>query len=211
MALSLTVVPSDSRLSKPLVEYCCTLISQKLEEDDVRFSLRKHACLDPDPRQSSLTAAYCCKTIVLASTAPQSNPALKHCLRFLIPGIIRFMSSAAADGGDDQTFSENKRQGLEEVTKAFSTFFGIVPTEHKSRMLGILLPTYLLLLSTEDVAPQHIIGVQSLLQVASSAPQAFKDATGKLEQQQKTLLENTLREALAGGSGNANSKAANQW
>jgi hypothetical protein len=124
--------------------------------------------------------------------------------------MIQFIASAAAEGADGaDTFSENRKQALDELNKAFVSFFGFVPEEHKARVLGILLPTFMLLLgSSNESSPYHSLGVKGFLQFASTAPQAFKEATGKLDQQQKSILEGAVREALAGGTSTNTSKTA---
>ena len=128
--------------------------------------------------------------------------------------MIRFLADTVAECGESAKSShESKRQALEEVNKAFNSFFGTIPEEHKARMLGILLPTFVLLLvgsedSTSMAAHYHSLGIQTLLQLATAAPRAFKEAAGSLEQQQKTALETALRETLAGGATSTASKAA---
>jgi len=128
--------------------------------------------------------------------------------------MIRFVAETVADTADPSVESTaSKNQALDEVNKAFSSFFGIAPEDQKPRLLGILLPTFMLLLAepgapSPDDSPYHAVGIRTLLQVASTAPQAFKEATGRLEAQQRTVLETAVREALAGGASGNSTKAA---
>jgi hypothetical protein len=150
---------------------------------------------------------------MLASGSPQSHPVLKHCVRLIIPGMIRFVAETAAESNGEPERSGNKKQALDEICKAFSSFFGIVPEDQKPRMLGILLPTFMLLLA-EPGAPSpddfiyHSAGIRILLQIASIAPGAFKEATSQLDPQQRTVLESAVREALAGGASSNSNRTA---
>jgi hypothetical protein len=158
--------------------------------------------------QVSLSAAHCCKTITLTSTSATCNPALKQCAQLLIPGMIRFVASIAA--GEQET-SPTSLHALGEVINAMTSFFSTLPEENRARMLGVIIPTLILLFEPQPSkavdSPTHKLAVKTLLGLATSAPAAFREATGKLDGDRKTKLETVIREALA-DSGGGSAKAA---
>jgi len=68
------------------------------------------------------------------------------------------------------------------------------------RLLGVILPTLGLLLSTSETAPTLVSSqtVAQLLLYATSSPAAFKDAAAQLDVSTKELLEQSLRRAMGG-------------
>jgi len=81
-------------------------------------------------------------------------------------------------------------------------------------LLGMLLPTISLLLST-SVPSQPMAAsvtaqtVAQLLSFATSSPAAFKEAAGKLDSSTRELLEQSIRRAV-GGSAAASSQQASK-
>jgi len=75
IVLILTVVPRTTKLSQVLVEHCCSLVFQKLVEKG----------------EASLTAAYCIKTLVVASIS--GNVLLSQCSKILVPGMIEYITT----------------------------------------------------------------------------------------------------------------------
>ncbi|KAF8648973.1 hypothetical protein AX16_006087 [Volvariella volvacea WC 439] len=174
--LILTVVPPTTKIGLPVIEHCCSLISQKLLESD----------------EISITAVHCAKTLVVASTA--GNLLLRQCAKLLFPGLIEYMAKMAPQVHEN-TLSESQATGVSEVWKAFSAFFGAVPEEHRARLLGVLLPTISLLLTTQT-SPIATQTVAQVLSYATSSPNAFKEAAGKLDPATKELLEQAIRRAV---------------
>lgn len=79
----------------------------------------------------------------------------------------------------------------------------------ETRLLGVLLPTIALLLTNDQPNPPPVMAqsIAQLLAYAKAAPIAFKDATGKLDEGTRELLEGSVRRAL-GGSAVGNQAAA---
>ncbi|KAI5117719.1 hypothetical protein M0805_001805 [Coniferiporia weirii] len=188
--LILSVVPPYVGFSEVALDYCCLLISQKLLEKEV-----------------SLTAAHCAKTIILAGAS--GNAMLNHCMKLLLPGLIEYVASVAAYA-DDPPSQEAHVKGIDEILKAFSAFFISTPEKFRARTLGVLLPTLALLLDPSKSAPSsvHALAVAQLLQMATTSPIAFKEATAKMEQDAKELLEVSVRQALGAGAPSAGQSAA---
>ncbi|KAF8584408.1 ARM repeat-containing protein [Ramaria rubella] len=181
--LILTVVPPTMAFSQAVIEHCCFLISQKLQE----------------PSDISLTAAHCAKTLVTAASS--GNALLQQCVKLLVPGLITYIASVAALADE---FDAQKAQGpaTEEILKAFSTFLSAVPEASRPNLLGILLPTLVLLLdpSKSPSSPIHVLTVTHLLGFATGSPVAFKEVAGKLNQGVRDTLEMSIRQAVGGGS-----------
>ncbi|PCH43056.1 ARM repeat-containing protein [Wolfiporia cocos MD-104 SS10] len=174
--LVLTVVPSSAKVGKAIIEHCCFLISQKLV----------------DTEDMSLTAAHCTKTLILASTS--GHAALRQCAKRLLPGMIECLAKiAASDKGLDQQVAI-----IGEIFKAFAALFASLPEELRSRALGVLMPTMILLLEPErsPLPTTHTQSVTQLLSFAALSPSAFKEATSKLTPSMRETLESSVRQAL---------------
>ncbi|GLB35175.1 putative clathrin-coated vesicle protein [Lyophyllum shimeji] len=176
--LILTVVPRSVKVSQPVIEHCCFLISQKLLE----------------PGELSLTAAHCAKTLIVASTA--GNAMLHQCARLLIPGLVEYIAKMAPLVHDG-SITDPQVAAVNEVWKAFSAFFASTPENHRVRLLGVLLPSIALLLSNSQ-APNPVTSqtISQLLSYATSSPMAFKDAAAKLDTGVRELLEQSIRRAV---------------
>ncbi|KAH8115151.1 clathrin-coated vesicle protein [Phellopilus nigrolimitatus] len=176
--LILTVVTPQIGFSEAALEYCCSLISQKLLEKEV-----------------SLTAAHCAKTIILAGASGNAMP--KHCTKLLLPGLIEYVASVAALV-DNPSAQEAHVKGVDEILKAFSAFFSSTPEDFRARTLGVLLPTIALLLDPSKATPTpvHTLAVSQLLSLATVAPAAFKEASGKMDQAARETLEVSVRQAI---------------
>ncbi|RDB24443.1 HEAT repeat-containing protein 5B [Hypsizygus marmoreus] len=188
--LVLTVLPPSVKVSQAVIEHCCFLISQKLVDSD----------------EMSLTAAHCAKTLIVASTG--GNAMLLQCARLLIPGLIEYVAKVAPLVNDG-TVSESQVTAIGEVWKAFSAFFASVPENHRVRVLGVILPTIALLLSSFQAIPTPIVSqtISQLLIYATTSPAAFKDAAAKLDVSTRELLEQSIRRAV-GGSTSATAQTA---
>ena len=79
-----------------------------------------------------------------------------------------------------------------------------------SRVLGVLLPTIVLLLDPAKTTPSatHTLAVTQLLSFATTSPAAFKEATGKMDTAAKEALELSVRQALGANAANASQPAA---
>ncbi|KAG9014418.1 hypothetical protein FRB90_005311 [Tulasnella sp. 427] len=187
--LIITAVPPNVKLSRTVVEHCCYLISQKLEEGTTS--------------EISITAAHCAKTIMI--TATTGNSVLRHCVKLLIPGMIHYIANLAssvdenAEGAAQNTV---QLQGIDEVLKAFVAFFNSVPDEHRARLLGVLLPLCVLLLDPTRSPPSslHTRTIAHLLAFATTSPAAFKEATAKLGPVEREKLETSVRQAIGGAA-----------
>ncbi|KAJ7604033.1 clathrin-coated vesicle protein [Roridomyces roridus] len=183
--LILTVIPTSVKVGEAVIEHCCFLISQKLV----------------DAGEMSLPASHCAKTLILASAS--GNAILQQCARLLVPGLIEYIAKMAPSVNDG-TISEPHAAAVGEVWKAFSAFFATVPEDHRTRLLGVLLPTITLLLSNPNPQPTAAAlvaqSIRELLAYATTSPAAFKDAAAKLDSATRDLLEQSVRRAVGGGS-----------
>ncbi|KIJ41885.1 hypothetical protein M422DRAFT_60390 [Sphaerobolus stellatus SS14] len=189
--LILTVVPSTLNLSQAVVEHCCFLISQKLLE----------------PPQISLTATHCAKTLITAAST--GNVLLQHCVRLLVPGMIIYIASVAALADEPDT-QKLHAPATEEILKAFSTLVPTLPEASRPGVLGILLPTLVLLLdpSKSPQSPVHVLAVTHLLGFATGSSAAFKETAGKLDQNVRDTLETSIRQAVGGAKSTAQQTVA---
>ncbi|KAJ7717234.1 hypothetical protein DFH07DRAFT_947473 [Mycena maculata] len=181
--LILTVIPTSIKVGAAVIEHCCFLITQKLL----------------DAGEMSLPASHCAKTLIMASTS--GNAMLQQCAKMLIPGLIEYIAKMAPLVSDG-SISESHAAAIGEVWKAFSSFFTSVSENHKTRLLGVLLPTITLLLSNPQAAATPVVAqaIRELLTYATSSPAAFKEAAGKLDPPTRELLEQSVRRAVGGGS-----------
>ncbi|KAJ7637580.1 clathrin-coated vesicle protein [Mycena polygramma] len=181
--LILTVIPQSVKVGEAVIEHCCFLITQKLL----------------DAGEMSLPAAHCAKTLLVASTT--GNAVLQQCAKMLIPGLIEYIAKMAPLVSDG-SITETHAAAIGEVWKAFSAVFASVSEDHRTRLLGVLLPTITLLLSNPQAAATPVTSqsVKELLTYATSSPAAFKEAAGKLDPATRELLEQSVRRAVGAGS-----------
>ncbi|KAI5895636.1 ARM repeat-containing protein [Schizophyllum commune H4-8] len=181
--LVLTVVPTSVKIGQPVVEHLCFLLTEKLVETS----------------ELSLTAAQCARTLIGA--AASGNVLLRLCAKLLMPGLIEFVAKMAP-AVNDRTISDLHSAAIAETWKAFNTFFTSVPDEHRTRLLGVLLPTIALLLLNAQSSPSPVTSqsVVQLLAFATTSQVAFKDAAAKLEPETRELLEQAVRRAVGGNS-----------
>ncbi|KAG8716699.1 hypothetical protein FRC08_008984 [Ceratobasidium sp. 394] len=174
--LILTVSPAELQSSRAAVEHCCFLISQKLLES----------------AEVSLAAAQCLKTLV---TISPNNQIMKFCASMLLPGAISFIVNCAAE---DDAGQATMLPALEEVFRAVAVVFSQTAEEHRSRVLGALLPPISGLLGGggEKSSLIHAAAVSQILSFASLSPAAFKEAAGLMNQVQRDLMENSIRQAV---------------
>jgi hypothetical protein len=93
--------------------------------------------------QIAVTATHCAKTLVAAAAA--GNVALQHCVKYLIPGVVLYVTTVAGrnrgDGGA-QSDAESDVQGVEEALKAFSVLFSSFPEASRASMVVMNLCVY---------------------------------------------------------------------
>jgi HEAT repeat-containing protein 5 len=205
--LILTVIPTSTKVSAAVVEHCCYQITEKLLDlSDVSLyhSSRINTKLY---HQISLTAAHCAKTLIITSSS--GNALLRLCTKLLMPGLIQYIAKLVPLVNEGSV-SDTHASAMGEIWKAWSAFYASVGDAEKTRLLGIYLPTMIMLLSnaSSPQGPQGQAAIQlassqcvgQLLSFASSSPAAFKDATAKLEAPMREVLESSIRRAVGGGS-----------
>ncbi|KAH9922323.1 clathrin-coated vesicle protein [Epithele typhae] len=177
--LILTVIPSNVPIGRPVIEHCCFLVSQKLV----------------DGGEVSLTAAHCAKTLIMTSTS--GNPILRQCTRLLIPGLVECLARAAGSS-DEASPPERVMATVGEINKAFSALFLSLGEDTRPRALGVIMPALILFLdpTRPSPTPLHREGITQLLSLAAASPNAFKDATARLEAPMRETLETSVRQAL---------------
>jgi len=177
--LVFTIIPPVLAMSQAVIEHSCFLISQKLLE----------------PPEISLTAAHCSKILITAAST--GHALLQQCVRLLIPGIITYITTVAALA-DEPDAQKMHVAAIEEILKAFSSLVPSIPAALRSGVLGIFIPTLVLLLDPfkSPSSPIHVQVVTHLLSFATGSPTAFKEITGKLDQTLCDILEASIRQAL---------------
>ncbi|KAJ1300539.1 hypothetical protein OPQ81_002194 [Rhizoctonia solani] len=175
--LILTVTPVEVKLSRAAVEHCCFLISQKLCE----------------PPEVSIAAAQCLKTLIAVS---QGNPLLQYAASMLFPGAISFIVNCT---GEDEAGQMACLPAVDEIFRAFTAFFSYTSEANRPRVLGALMPpiTSLLQSGDEKHGSLHKASVTQLLAFASVAPAAFKEAANLMNQEQREIMEASIRQAVA--------------
>ncbi|KAI0030727.1 clathrin-coated vesicle protein [Vararia minispora EC-137] len=177
-ALVLTGAPSNTNVSDTVLSHLCLLVSEKLT----------------GANDMALTAAHCVKTLFAAATG---NALFRQCIRRLLPGTVEYVATAAVLS-EDRFQMHAHLPAIEELLKAFGILFSGVAEEHRSRLMGILLPSLTTLLDIRSPSsPLYTQVVGQLLNFASLSPAAFKEAALRLEQTARDRMESALREALA--------------
>lgn len=148
--------------------------------------------------------------------------------------MVEYVAKVAAGAGDaGGAVSDAHAAGIGEVWKAFSALLACVPDEHRASLppslplhrtpsrradvnapgapvLCVFLPTIALLLEPAQAPPPplHTLAVGQLLALATAAPAAFKDATGRLDGGTRDALEASVRGALGTRAGAAGAQSA---
>jgi HEAT repeat-containing protein 5 len=148
------------------------------------------------------------------AASSSGNLMLRQCARFLLPALIEYIAKMIPFV-DDTSLSEQHLAAVSEIWKAFAVLFASVPDDQRefldpcisnsseqshsgTRILGILLPTIVLLLRPSEASPTtlHAQSVSQLLSFATSSPASFKEATGKLDPPARERLEQSIRKAV---------------
>ncbi|KAG8721134.1 hypothetical protein FRC09_008363 [Ceratobasidium sp. 395] len=175
--LILTVSPVELKLSRAAVEHCCFLISQKLLETS----------------EISLAAAQCLKTLM---TVSPNNSAMQYAASMLLPSAITFIVNCAAEDDAGQAAC---LPTLEEILRATNILCTQTPEEHRSRMFGALMPPISSLLGGGDggTSPMHVAAISQILSFATLSPAAFRECASLMKQDQRDLMETSIRQAVA--------------
>ncbi|KAG8730584.1 hypothetical protein FRC10_002585, partial [Ceratobasidium sp. 414] len=192
-ALIFTVSPVELKFSQAAVEHYCFLITHKLlESPEASAEEGQKTLAQLLLIQVSLAVAQCLKTLI---TISPNNPIAQFSASMLLPGAISFIVHCAAEDDVGQAAS---LPALEEVFRAMAGLFNQVAEEHRSRVLGALLPPISGLLgSGEKSGSIHAAAVSQVLSFATLSPAAFKEAAGLMNQTQRDLMEGSIRQAVA--------------
>lgn len=127
--LILTVLPPSVKISQAAIEHSCFLISQSLVDSDEVGGMERPSriVLIREP-QMSITAAHCAKTLVLTSV--HGSPALRQCVRLLLPGMIECIAKISATQQGNS--SELQSQIVGEIFKAFAALFTATAEEQST-------------------------------------------------------------------------------
>ncbi|KAI5476389.1 Armadillo-type fold domain containing protein [Pseudohyphozyma bogoriensis] len=181
--LLLTGLPSTVKIGQAAVERACFLITQ--------------TALAPSDETSTI-ALHCLTSLLTA--AARGSGVVQFCVGQLLPGVIEFIARAAEE---DYQSGDPRLVGLAEVLKAFVGVLSGVPEGHRTQSLSILLPVLILLLSPSSSTPPpcHALAISHLVSLASSFSVNFKEANAALGEEQRRVLESSIRRTVGGGSG----------
>lgn len=157
---------------------------------------------------------------------------LQFCVGQLLPGLIEYIARAAEA---DYATGDPKLAALAEVLKSFVGVLSGVPIDRRrspafftplarlkltpltthagTQSLSILLPVLILLLSpstTPPTPPSHTLAITHLLHLASAYSINFKEATAALGDEQRKLLEASIRAQVGGGAGVKRAEQTNE-
>ncbi|GAA5869068.1 hypothetical protein JCM16303_000350 [Sporobolomyces ruberrimus] len=183
--LLLTSLPNHVKLGREVIEHACYLVTETALEGE---------------GEASTTALHCLVSLLLAASRSQGSGILSFCIGQLLPGVIELVARGAEN---NYAAVDPRYRALEEVLKSFVSVLLSVAAERRTQSMSILLPTLNLLLSpsTSPTPPVHSLAVSYLLQLASAHPIHFKEATGILPEDQRKLLEESIRATMRGGGG----------
>src|SRR5260221_3267174 len=159
---------------------------------------------------------HCSKTLIAAAAA--GNQILQCCVKCLIPGMISYIATIAGRlRAEVNSISEVDQQDVDESFKAFSSLFASFPEGLRKtpslvakcslsnyplslglNALGLLLPVLILLLDPgrRPLTVLHTTTVNQILSWATMSPGPFKDATSRLEKEEREALEASVRQAI---------------
>ncbi|KAI0784437.1 clathrin-coated vesicle protein [Abortiporus biennis] len=191
--LILTVIPTTVNIGHAVIDYLCSLILQKLSElgEDI-----------------SLTAVHCARTLI-SSSIMTGNPLLQLCGRILLPGMIEVLLKIASFTDDEHERKGGKGSSnrLLHVTNEILKTFNLILSSNESYQMQALttfIPPMIFLLqppTSSHTSPITQATITQLLSFASIAPSSFKEVASKLTNDQRTGLENALKQAVGGGGG----------
>ena len=204
LTLILTSLPPSLTVSKVVIEQICYTIGQYLDASTERPEL-------------GFTALHCTSTLLsaslrpvpsnLASSSPAPSPILQHAALHLLSPLITFISETVLASASSNSSASDVMtlEGVKEAVKALITWTSGLGDDIKSRGYAVLLPTLCLLLdpTTSSTAstqsPLHALATNTLLNLAQSAPRAFKDATMSMDVDERKKLEKAVRNRVEVG------------
>ncbi|GAA5946242.1 hypothetical protein JCM3765_000165 [Sporobolomyces pararoseus] len=183
--LLLTALPNHVKIGREVVEHACYLITETALEGE---------------GEASTTALHCLVSLLIAASRSQGSGILSFCIGQLLPGVVEIIARAAES---NYTTQDPRYRSLEEVLKAFVAVLMNVDSERRTQSMSIALPTFNLLLSpSASPAPAvHSLALSYLLQLASTYSIHFKEATAALPEDQRKLLEESIRASVKGSGG----------
>ncbi|GAA6010487.1 hypothetical protein JCM11491_006962 [Sporobolomyces phaffii] len=193
--LLLTALPPRVQLGREVVEHACYLLTETALEGE---------------GEASTTALHCVVSLLLAASRAHGSGTLSFCVGQLLPGVIELVARTAEHhepSSSSSSSTDPPLRVLEEVVKAFVAVLTTVTAEHRTRSMSILLPTLILLLSPavrthgSSPRPMHALALHHLLQLAATHSAQFKEATGALREDERKLLEESIRATVRGASG----------
>ncbi|GEM12259.1 clathrin-coated vesicle protein [Rhodotorula toruloides] len=184
VTLLLTALPPGVQVGSEVVEHACFLVSE--------------IALDTTSETSGV-ALNCFASLLLgASRSPQSD-ILAFCATQFVPAVVELVALTSLKGSE---VDEVRLKAVDEVLKAFVAVLAAVAPERKTQSLSVILPTLVLVLSTSRPPPPlHTIALNYLLTLATSLSLHFKEATAALPEDQRKLLEDSIRAAVGGKAG----------
>ncbi|TDL16331.1 hypothetical protein BD410DRAFT_889780 [Rickenella mellea] len=130
---------------------------------------------------------YC---VLISSSSPNRKRLVRKHTASALHQITstRYDRASVASTADNAASQEGHASAVDEL----------VAEPLRPRVLGVLLPAVVLLLdpSKSPPTPIHALTVSHILSFATSAPAAFKEATGKMDHAPRELLESPVHQAL---------------
>ncbi|CAO1623968.1 unnamed protein product [Parajaminaea phylloscopi] len=195
VAVVLTHLPRTLNVSRVVAEQFCYLVEQRLGSQEPSIAL---------------TAAECTRLLLRASG--QDAPWLRFCIGQLLPGVVLFTATNARNGpaGSEEDRGTQRESVVLELLKALEGLALSVNEEARPALLGIVLPTLIATLNAEGPTSGrvHASSVSHLLALATQLPTAMRNATSKLDPEDRSKMEASIRNALqqrGGGGGGASS------
>ncbi|GAA6050947.1 hypothetical protein JCM3770_005337 [Rhodotorula araucariae] len=181
--LVLTSIPSGVQIGREVVEHTCFVI--------IETAL--------DGEGEAVTAALNCLTSLLLAASRSPSGVLAFCAGQLVPGVIELVGNAVAR---NYAANDARFKATDEAVKALVGVLMSVAAERRTQSLSILLPTLILALSARHPPPAlHSLALSHLLALATTHPVNFKEATVALAEEQRRLLEESIRAAVGQGAG----------
>ncbi|CEH18868.1 Uncharacterized conserved protein [Ceraceosorus bombacis] len=183
LTVVLTSLPNGVKASTSVIDHFCFLIAQKL-----------HAGADSN---IGLTALNCARSIMLASS--KGGASFQYAVGLLLPKLVEFVAGEGAKLKqlDDVKAADLPVRLMGEAVKALAAFGLSTPHSYRARVFSIVMPTFILLLSPDEPKALHDVAVAQLLAFATQAGPAFKEVTATLAADHRTVLETSIRNALA--------------
>lgn len=192
LVLVLSTLPLGVEVSKPVVEQICSDIGRYMGAAKERPEL-------------GLTPVHCATTLLQASLRqlpghpPRPSPVLQYAALCVLAPMISYISDtvvAFAAAGDPASVP---LEGVREMLGGLVGWVNGMSEELKPRGYGVLVPTICVLLDPGEPSEHsalHVLATGTMLGLAQSAPQAFKDATQAMPEGERSSLERAVRETV---------------